>query len=78
MPMKIPLALTMLVSVPALASGQPGAPGVVRYEASIDTVKYLFGPATCPGTSSPSHGRGAAADEIGPRAGCELEQHHAL
>ena len=46
MPMKIPLALAMLVSLPALAWGQPGAPGVVRYEASIDTVKYLFGPAT--------------------------------
>jgi len=45
-PTKIPLALAMLVSLPALASGQPGAPGVVRYEARIDTVKYLFGPAT--------------------------------
>jgi hypothetical protein len=42
--MKIPLALTMLVSVPALASGQPGAPGVVRYEASIDTVKTSSAP----------------------------------
>jgi amidase len=44
--MKIPLALALLVSVPPLASGQPDAPAVLRYEASIDTVKYLFGPAT--------------------------------
>jgi len=44
--MKIPLALALLVSVPPLASGQPHAPAVLRYKASIDTVKYLFGPAT--------------------------------
>jgi len=43
--MKLSFALAMLVFVPPLAWGQPGAPDVVRYDASIDTVKCLFGPA---------------------------------
>jgi amidase len=37
--------LAMLVSLPAQAFAQADATSVVRYEATIDTVKYVYGPA---------------------------------
>ena len=45
-PMKTLLTLALLAAGAASASAQPNPPSVVRYEATIDNVKYLFGPAT--------------------------------
>ncbi|MBK5299333.1 MAG: acetamidase/formamidase family protein [Vicinamibacteria bacterium] len=43
--MKTLLTLAVLVAGAASAFAQPTPPSVVRYEATIDNVKYLFGPA---------------------------------
>ena len=43
--MKTLLTLAVLVAGAASAFAQANPPGVVRYEATVDNVKYLFGPA---------------------------------
>jgi amidase len=43
--MKTLLTAALLVAGAASAFAQPNPPGVVRYEATVDNVKHLFGPA---------------------------------
>ena len=45
MPMHKLLALALLVLCPGVATAQSDTAGVVRFDATVDNVKYLFGPA---------------------------------